>query len=115
MLQIEDILITLAKCCGKGLSAKQLQMLDDMHQPKRKGKIPLTKSEGTSYVAPLGQFFQLQGVEGPAEDISKMFRALEWAWIHLLAGDFRKSLQLLRLISAPEMGKVSRLTQCPGS
>ena len=50
----------------------------------------------------------LKALDGPAEDFCKMLQSLEWSWTH--PANFRTSLQILRLIIAPGMGKVSLLS-----
>ena len=95
--------------CGEGHAVRKEELLAQMLQPQRGGPIEIQVREGQSFVAPLGQCFVLKAVDGPAEDLCKMLRSLEWSWT--CPANFRTSLQILRLISVPGMGKVSLLSQ----
>ena len=65
--------------CGEGHAVSKEELLAQMLQPQRGGPIEIQVREGQSFVAPLRQCFVLKAVDGPAEELCKMLRSLEWS------------------------------------
>ena len=64
----------LQRCCQKH-AARREELLAEMLLPQRGGPIAIQVREGQSFVAPLGQFFVLKALDGPAEDLCRMPRS----------------------------------------
>ena len=103
----EQIAAILQSCC-EGHAARKEELLAQTLLSQRGGPIAMQVCEERSFVAPLGQVYVLKALDGPAEDFCKMLQSLKWSWTR--PADCRTSLQILQLIFAPGMGKVSLLS-----